>query len=282
METHYLTHTGALAATAGSSTSAGLSLGNVNAEELSRKELLQQRHYSLFRELQLMSGELPQYVYRADIISCRSCNTGNNSITCCDLSFQKVSTEASLRVTLEPGQLVTGWHRLWNCAGFERHPSDGREIAFWNTKSCSQHAARLVICLFPLQISFLGALKNLGHFFLFSESVLELNRRQKERKEALLSSGQSPTLVALAHQKEREELEKVHQEELHRVDMKIITKLDQCVSDQQVTLEKAGVPGFFVTNSPMEISLQMCLLQFITRLAHSWTVVKHFGRNELL
>ncbi|KAL3204414.1 hypothetical protein MRX96_011431 [Rhipicephalus microplus] len=64
-------------------------------------------------------------------------------------------------------------------------------------------------------------------------------------------------------------LDQMHKEELVRVDMKIITQLDQLVSEQQVVLEKAGVPGFFVTNSPMEISIQMQLLKFIARLADS-------------
>lgn len=40
------------------------------------------------------------------------------------------------------------------------------------------------------------------------------------------------------------------------------------VSDQQVTLEKAGVPGFFVTNKPIEIKVQMYLLDFILRLSN--------------
>lgn len=39
------------------------------------------------------------------------------------------------------------------------------------------------------------------------------------------------------------------------------------VSDQQITLEKAGVPGFYVTNNPMEIKVQMYLLDFILRLS---------------
>ena len=48
--------------------------------------------------------------------------------------------------------------------------------------------------------------------------------------------------------------------------MKIILDLDQKVMDQQVTLEKAGVPGFFVTNNAQEIKMQMFLLEFIIRL----------------
>lgn len=45
-------------------------------------------------------------------------------------------------------------------------------------------------------------------------------------------------------------------------------QLDQQVMDQQSTLEKAGVPGFYVTNKPQDIRLQMYLLDFIVRLSH--------------
>ncbi|GLV38743.1 gonadal [Carabus blaptoides fortunei] len=37
-----------------------------------------------------------------------------------------------------------------------------------------------------------------------------------------------------------------HTEEIKQVDMKLILQLDQKVSDQQITLEKAGVPGFYI------------------------------------
>ncbi|CAL1290342.1 unnamed protein product [Larinioides sclopetarius] len=39
------------------------------------------------------------------------------------------------------------------------------------------------------------------------------------------------------------------------------------VSDQQITLEKVGVPGFSVTNKPADVKLQMHLLEFITILS---------------
>ncbi|CAB3243066.1 unnamed protein product [Arctia plantaginis] len=58
-----------------------------------------------------------------------------------------------------------------------------------------------------------------------------------------------------------------HREELRQTDMKLVLQLDQKVSDQQVTLEKAGVPGFFVTNKPIEVKVQMYLLDFILRLS---------------
>ena len=50
--------------------------------------------------------------------------------------------------------------------------------------------------------------------------------------------------------------------------MKLVTQLDQKVSDQQVTLERAGVPGFFVTNNPTEIQVQMYLLEFIVKIGN--------------
>ena len=49
--------------------------------------------------------------------------------------------------------------------------------------------------------------------------------------------------------------------------MKIVMELDQKVMEQQSTLEKAGVPGFFVTNKPNDLKVQMYLLEFITRLS---------------
>jgi len=51
--------------------------------------------------------------------------------------------------------------------------------------------------------------------------------------------------------------------------MDVIRKLDQQVVDQQMFLEKASVPGFTVTNNPVDIQLQMYLLGFITTLSRS-------------
>ena len=36
----------------------------------------------------------------------------------------------------------------------------------------------------------------------------------------------------------------------------------------QVTLERAGVPGFYVTNNPTEVQVQMYLLEFIVRIGN--------------
>lgn len=39
-------------------------------------------------------------------------------------------------------------------------------------------------------------------------------------------------------------------EEQRMMDKKIVAEIDQKVIDQQNTLEKAGVPGFYITTNP--------------------------------
>lgn len=56
-------------------------------------------------------------------------------------------------------------------------------------------------------------------------------------------------------------------EELRVFDMNLVLQLDQKVADQQQTLEQAGVPGFYVTKNPLEIKVQMHLLDFLLRLS---------------
>ena len=58
-----------------------------------------------------------------------------------------------------------------------------------------------------------------------------------------------------------------HEAEIKEFDIGVVLQLDQKVSDQQQTLESAGVPGFYVTNNPMDIKVQMHLLDLIQRLA---------------
>lgn len=65
---------------------------------------------------------------------------------------------------------------------------------------------------------------------------------------------------------EEEQMLKSQSNELSEFDIGVIFKMDQKVSEQQQTLEQAGVPGFFVTNNPLEIKVQMHLLHFISRL----------------
>ncbi|XP_020654761.3 protein DGCR6 [Pogona vitticeps] len=73
-------------------------------------------------------------------------------------------------------------------------------------------------------------------------------------------------LLKAAQQRELEAMEqRIHEEQL-MVDKKIVLELDQKVMDQQSTLEKAGVSGFYITTNPQELTLQMNLLELIQKL----------------
>lgn len=58
-----------------------------------------------------------------------------------------------------------------------------------------------------------------------------------------------------------------HCKQLKEKDMELVLHLDESVTEQQRTLRDAGVPGFFVTDQPKEIKLQMFRLDFILRLS---------------
>ncbi|CAH0700042.1 unnamed protein product [Spodoptera exigua] len=102
-----------------------------------------------------------------------------------------------------------------------------------------------------------------------TEKHLFQQRQQIINKHAL----EIQNMINTTPNPEQQELQKTllssrHKEELRHTDMKLVLQLDQKVSDQQVTLEKAGVPGFFVTNKPIEVKVQMYLLDFILRLSN--------------
>jgi len=97
---------------------------------------------------------------------------------------------------------------------------------------------------------------------LFQQRLQLVNQQRIESEEALSSATIDETVSAI-----KTSLEKKHKEELKEMDMNIILQLDQKVSDQQSILEKAGVPGFYVTNNPLEIQVQMRLCDFIIRLS---------------
>uniref|UniRef100_H3B9F1 DiGeorge syndrome critical region 6 n=1 Tax=Latimeria chalumnae TaxID=7897 RepID=H3B9F1_LATCH len=69
-------------------------------------------------------------------------------------------------------------------------------------------------------------------------------------------------------------LEQRIKDEQRMMDEKIVLELDQKVIDQQSTLEKAGVPGFYVTTNFQELTLQMNLLELILKLQQKET---HLG-----
>lgn len=55
-------------------------------------------------------------------------------------------------------------------------------------------------------------------------------------------------------------------DELHRLDLKILNDFEKKVSEQQETLQKSGVYGFFPSKDPKDIKIQMYLLSFIQKL----------------
>lgn len=97
---------------------------------------------------------------------------------------------------------------------------------------------------------------------LFQQRLQLLNQQKIETQEALSAVSSTEERAAI-----RAVLYKKHKEELKQTDMKLVLQLDQKVSDQQSILEKADVPGFYVTNNPMEIQVQMRLCDFIIRLS---------------
>lgn len=92
----------------------------------------------------------------------------------------------------------------------------------------------------------------------------DLTRKHKDA----LQSCKSHNLVLLKanQQAEVEALDVRVREEQKMMDKKIIAEIDQKVIDQQNTLEKAGVPGFYVTTNPQELTVQMNLLELILKL----------------
>ncbi|XP_069475232.1 protein DGCR6-like isoform X2 [Ambystoma mexicanum] len=89
----------------------------------------------------------------------------------------------------------------------------------------------------------------------------------RKHKEALQScKPHNVAILKAAQQRELEALEQRIKDEQRMMDEKIVLELDQKVVDQQSTLEKAGVSGFYITTNPQELTLQMNLLELIRKL----------------
>ncbi|XP_053558047.1 protein DGCR6 [Bombina bombina] len=93
---------------------------------------------------------------------------------------------------------------------------------------------------------------------------LDLLRKQTDALQSCKPHNMS--VLKTAQQKEMGSLEQRIKEEQRMMDEKIVLELDQKVIDQQSTLEKAGVSGFYITTNPQELTLQMNLLELIRKL----------------
>ncbi|KAE8634405.1 hypothetical protein XENTR_v10002295 [Xenopus tropicalis] len=104
---------------------------------------------------------------------------------------------------------------------------------------------------------------------------LKLHAEHRGLKQDLLRKHREAQQSCKAHnfqvlkatqQRELESLEQRIKEEQRMMDEKIVLELDQKVIDQQTTLEKAGVSGFYITKNPQELMLQMNILELIQKL----------------
>ncbi|XP_066221419.1 protein DGCR6L isoform X1 [Saccopteryx leptura] len=96
--------------------------------------------------------------------------------------------------------------------------------------------------------------------------VLRQALRQKHQEAQQACRPHNLPVLQAAQQREQEAVEHRIREEQRAMDQKIILELDRKVADQQSTLEKAGVAGFYVTTNPQELTLQMNLLELIRKL----------------
>ncbi|XP_053325672.1 protein DGCR6 [Spea bombifrons] len=104
---------------------------------------------------------------------------------------------------------------------------------------------------------------------------IKLHAEHRGLKQDLLRKNKEAHMACKAHnmpvlkatqQRELEALEQRIREEQRMMDEKIVLELDQKVIDQQSTLEKAGVSGFYITTNQQELTLQMNLLELIRKL----------------
>uniref|UniRef100_A0A8I3WS57 Uncharacterized protein n=1 Tax=Callithrix jacchus TaxID=9483 RepID=A0A8I3WS57_CALJA len=96
--------------------------------------------------------------------------------------------------------------------------------------------------------------------------VLRQALRQKHQEVQQACWPHNLPVLQVAQQRELEVLGHRIREEQQAMDWKIVLELDQKVADQQSTLEKAEVGGFYVTTNPQELMLQMNLLELIQKL----------------
>ncbi|KAK7136412.1 hypothetical protein R3I94_014909 [Phoxinus phoxinus] len=95
----------------------------------------------------------------------------------------------------------------------------------------------------------------------------------RKHKQALQTCKSHNLAVMKTNQRaENEALDQRVKDEQRMMDEKIVAEMDQKVLDQQNTLEKAGVPGFYITINPQEVMMQMNLLELVLKLQQKETV----------
>jgi len=96
----------------------------------------------------------------------------------------------------------------------------------------------------------------------------EIYKRHENDIQKVKNRAHQLVLLEKKHSDEKNNFKQHCEKEIQQLDQKIVLEIDQKVSDQQLTLERAGLPLFFITNNPEEVKLQMYILDFIIKLAN--------------
>jgi len=98
------------------------------------------------------------------------------------------------------------------------------------------------------------------------ESKAKLNENHQAAIRECQTSMHKLPMIQASHKTEIQVLETRNEEALNNLDFKIVDDLDLLIVQQQNILTQANVPGFNVTTNPIEIKIQMFLLEFIVKL----------------
>eukprot|EP00128_Syssomonas_multiformis_P011683 Colp12_sorted_trinity150504_noHs@4444 len=87
-------------------------------------------------------------------------------------------------------------------------------------------------------------------------------KQMKEQQDRMKNCKTNEEFSAATDENRREaaQLDQKLSLELRKFDARVIRDLDQIVSEQQVALQSAGVPYFFLTNKSDEIQLQLYVM----------------------
>ncbi|RMZ97886.1 DGCR6L isoform X2 [Brachionus plicatilis] len=95
----------------------------------------------------------------------------------------------------------------------------------------------------------------------------QLLKRHKTTEKACEIRPHHLNIVQSANKRELDAFDKRMNDELHRLDVKIVQDFDNKVLEQQETMNQAGVPYFFVTQNPNDLKMQMYVLKMIQKLS---------------
>lgn len=191
-----------------------------------------------------------------------------------------------------PGSGAHRRHCVWDCAGPPGYSAPDREKSVQPEAEAALWTPRWVRCSSESIIVILAWLFFLYYYYFCVCSTQTRSWKETQRRSAVMQVPQSCTSKIKPTSRTRGKSEDClslychylllsmvstlvfcHQaleirvrEEQRMMDKKIVAEIDQKVIDQQNTLEKAGVPGFYITTNP-QVGLRTCSLS--TAKVHS-------------